>query len=157
MSDERKLRVIEVKDGRLPEGISGKDITGPIVLMTDGKLPADFSEEYLIQINATILSVKTGEDLPRVIPQSVKQQFLQSGISEEKLEKAGYIIIEDEVVKKGAVEAARIGREKAKVLYEAIEQELIRVREEGKDVKRIQVLQEIKDGLETLLDEKARH
>ena len=31
--------VIEVWDGRLPEGISGKDITGPIVLMTDRKLP----------------------------------------------------------------------------------------------------------------------
>ena len=37
------LKVIEIRDGRLPEGISGKDLTGPIVLMTDGKLPEGVS------------------------------------------------------------------------------------------------------------------
>lgn len=107
-----KLRVIEVKGGRLPIGMSGKDITGPIVLMTDGKFPATFSEEYLIKINATVLSVKSGEELPRIITQSQKQQFLQWGISEEKVEKAGYIIVNDEVITRGKAEIDRLIRDK---------------------------------------------
>lgn len=104
------LKVIEVRDGCLPEGISGKDITGPIVLMTDGKLPEWASEQYLSDIGATVLSVRSGDKLPMFITESTKQKYLEMGISEAQLEEAGYIVVDDAVVVAGKAEVQRVIR-----------------------------------------------
>ena len=57
------LKVIEVRDARLLAGISSKDITGLITLMTDGKLPEWTTEQELCDIGATVFSVRSGDKL----------------------------------------------------------------------------------------------
>ncbi len=116
MSEKRKLRVIEVKEGRLPLGVSGRDLTGPIVLMEDGKLPPGLSEEHLITINATVLAVKRGEALPRIITNAQQRQYLQWGISKEKLEEVGYIIVDDSVIERGQLETEQIIMKRLKTI-----------------------------------------
>ena len=80
--------------------------------MEDGKLPPGLSEDRLIEIGATVLAVKSGETLPCIITQTQKRQYLQWGISEEKLEKAGYIIVDDAVIVRGRAERDRIIQER---------------------------------------------
>ena len=101
------LKVIEIREGCLPEGISGKDLTGPIVLMTDGKLPEGVSEQHLSDIGATVLSVRSGDKLPIFIAESDKQQSLQMGVAEEKLSEAGSIVVDDAVIAAGKAEVER--------------------------------------------------
>ena len=157
MSERRKLRVIEVKDGRLPPGVSSKDLTGPIVLMEDGKLPPGLSEDRLIEIGATVLAVKSGETFPCIITQTQKRQYLQWGISEEKLKEAGFIVVDNDVIDRGRVETERVIAEKAKALSEeAMLQLLTRIKGEIKEFEeRLAALQQLKGYLEKLLSEKS--
>lgn len=146
MAEKEKLHLIEVKGGRLPEGVSGKDLTGPLVLMTDGQLPAGWSEARLAQIGATVLAVQSGDEPPLFLTRSHAQHFLQRGVSEAQLEKAGFILIADEVVTRGQAEAERAIISTVKDFSkETIQQELMRRQKEIQDLEeRLQAIQQTK-------------
>lgn len=133
MSASYKLKIIEIRDGHLPAGISGKDITGPIVLMEDGKLPEGMTEQHLAEMGATVLSIKSSDKLPYFLPESHKQQYLQMGVSEEKLNEMGFVIIDDAVVAAGSAEVERMLKGQLPKSLESsstheIEQQLVEVK-----------------------------
>ena len=99
------MNIIEVRDGQLPEGVSGKDLTGPIVLMVDGELPEGVSKQHLRDIGATIFSVKSGEALPVIITESTKQRVISLGVSEESLNERGFLVVDDAVIAAGKIRA----------------------------------------------------
>jgi hypothetical protein len=125
--------------------------------MEDGKLPPGLSEDRLIEIGATVLAVKSGETLPCIITQTQKRQYLQWGISEEKLKEAGFIVVDNDVIDRGRVETERVIAEKAKALSEeAMLQLLTRIKGEIKEFEeRLAALQQLKGYLEKLLSEKS--
>ncbi len=148
------LKVIEVRDGHLPEGISGKDLSGPIVLMTNGKLPEGVSEQHLSDIGATVLSVRSGDKLPVFIAES-ESGHLQS-VAEEKLKKLGIIVVDDAVIAAGKAEierqfAMRADKPSAVQIeeYLAWVERLIEIQE-----KRLMELKEFGDELRQLLASK---
>jgi hypothetical protein len=82
--------------------------------MINGKLPEELTEQRLIEIGATVLSVKSLEEFPFIITESMKQRFLQKGISEEMLEKAGAVVVDDEVISRGKAEIIVIIKEQSR-------------------------------------------
>jgi len=108
------VKVIELRDGRLPARVSGKDITGPIVFMIDGKLPGGLSEQELIDIEATVLSFRSDETPPRLITESMRQKFADMGIPVEKLVESGAIVVDDATIAQGKAYLHRLLERQAK-------------------------------------------
>ena len=102
-----RLKVIELRDGRPPAEVSGKDITWPIVFMIDGKLPEGLSEQELVDRGATVLSFRSDEPPPRIITESIRQKFADMGISVEKLAESGTMVVDDAVIAAGKTHVDR--------------------------------------------------
>ncbi|HAL62114.1 MAG TPA: hypothetical protein DCP08_06880 [Chloroflexi bacterium] len=155
------LKIFEIKNGRLPEGVTGKDITGPIVLMKDGELPPGVTEADLEIIGATVLSLEGDESPPIFIGESDRLRLIEPGLFSSEITDAfllekGIVVVDDSVLERSTEHVEREIREAAKELT-------------GKDIKeqlswvtrRIGQLEQIllhfrrmRDELERLLEER---
>ncbi len=117
------LKIFEIKHSHLSGGVTGKDITGPIVLMRDGELPPGVTEADLEIIGATVLSLKGDESLPIFIGESDRLRLIQEGvfspeITNEFLLEKGIVVVDDRVLERSAEYVEMPIREAAEELTE---------------------------------------
>ena len=117
------LKIFEIKNGHLPEGVTGKDITGPIVLMRDGELPPGVTEADLEIIGATVLSLKGDESPPIFIGESDRLRLIQEGvfspeITNEFLLEKGIVVVDARVLERSTEHVEMPIREAAEELTE---------------------------------------
>jgi hypothetical protein len=117
------LKIFEIENGHLPEGVTGKDITGPIVLMRDGELPPGVTKADLEIIGATVLSLEGDESPPIFIGESDRLRLIQEGvfspeITNEFLSEKGIVVVDDRVLKRSTEYVEMQIRETAEELTE---------------------------------------
>ena len=156
-----RLKIFGIKEGRLPKGVTGKDITGPIVLMRDGELPPGVTEADLEIIGATVLSLKGDESPPIFIRESDRLRLVQEGvfspeITNEFLLEKGIVVVDDSVLERSTEHVEMRIREAAKELTEEeIKQQLSWVTRRVGQLEQILLgFRGMRDELERLLEER---